>query len=91
MSGGYFDYKQYDISDVAEKLEYIIKTNNQEDEYGYCLSLSKETIKEFEFTIKQLRLASVYLNRVDWLISGDDNEVDFHKRLKEDLKEYKLI
>lgn len=30
-------------------------------------------------------MASVYAQRVDWLICGDDSEESFHERLAEDL------
>jgi len=50
---------------------------------------SLETIQEFKNAIKALRVASVYAQRVDWLLSGDDGEKTFHSRLKADLKELK--
>jgi C4-type Zn-finger protein len=46
---------------------------------------SEGTIKEFKNTIRILRMAQVYAQRVDWLISGDDGEESFHERLVEDL------
>lgn len=30
-------------------------------------------------------MAEIYAQRIDWLISGDDNENTFHKRLKEEI------
>jgi hypothetical protein len=38
--------------------------------------------------IRYLRIAEIYAHRVDWLLSGDDNEEHFIKRLKEDLDEF---
>lgn len=32
-----------------------------------------------------LKLANIYLHRIDWLLSGDDGEDSFHSRLKEEL------
>lgn len=49
------------------------------------LGLSKETISEFKKGIRLLKKAAIYAHRIDWLLSGDDGEDDFHKRLKEDL------
>lgn len=49
--------------------------------HGY----SAETIAEFEKAVKYLRLAFIYAQRVDWLVSGDDGEESFHERLKEEL------
>jgi len=33
-----------------------------------------------------LRQAHVYAQRIDWLVSGDDGEDSFHRRLKHDLE-----
>ena len=35
--------------------------------------------------IKQLKIAAVYAQRVDWLLSGDDGEESFIERLEENL------
>lgn len=48
---------------------------------------SDETIEEFKNAVKYLKLAYIYSQRVDWLLSGDDGEETFHKRLKEELDE----
>ena len=58
------------------------------DELGreiYRPEYTEETIKEFKNAIHTLRMAQVYAQRVDWLISGDDGEESFHERLAEDL------
>lgn len=58
------------------------------DELGreiYHPEYTEETIKEFKNAIRALRIAQVYAQRVDWLISGDDGEESFHERLAEDL------
>jgi hypothetical protein len=35
--------------------------------------------------MKALRVAAVYTQRIDWLVSGDDGEESFLERLKEEL------
>lgn len=52
--------------------------------YYYCYD--EETIERFKEAVKVLRKAAVYAQRVDWLLSGDDDEEWFHKRLEEELK-----
>ena len=90
MSGGHFDYDQYKILHMAEAIESIIHRNNSEevDEWGYKTSydFSEETIAEFEKAVLYLNLAYIYAQRIDWLVSGDDGEETFHKRLTDDLK-----
>ena len=44
-------------------------------------------IEEFKKGVDILRKAHVYAQRIDWLISGDDGEESFHRRLKEELDE----
>ncbi len=37
---------------------------------------------------KQIRIAEIYAQRVDWMMSGDDGEDDLQERLKEELEEF---
>jgi hypothetical protein len=45
-----------------------------------------EVIKEFNKGAEIIKKAQVYMQRIDWLLSGDDGEESFIKRLKEDLE-----
>jgi hypothetical protein len=36
--------------------------------------------------VKALKIAQVYAQRVDWLLSGDDGEESFLRRLDDELK-----
>ena len=89
MSGGYFDYIQYRFDDVLEKINELIVNNNNEnvddfdDKYGR--HYSPETIEKFEFAKNAIRNAQTYIQRIDWLVSCDDSEESFHRRLQEDL------
>lgn len=101
MSGGHFDYQQYRIIDIADSIQEEIDNNNEpwfpkDTPYSWEQRInaefsgkrySDETIKEFENAVKYLRIAAIYAQRVDWLLSGDDSEEYFHKRLKRDLNE----
>jgi len=94
LSGGHFDYNQFRINDIYEEIEHIIENNNKliPDDYGGFsgYDFSQETIEEFKKGIQYLKLASIYAHRIDWLVSGDDGEESFHKRLKEEIEELKL-
>lgn len=85
MSGGHFDYSQYHITTIADSIESIVRNNTHPDEDGYIYNFSEETIKEFEKAVEILKLAGVYAQRIDWLLSGDDGEESFHERLNEEL------
>jgi hypothetical protein len=58
-------------------------TKYPEDKFHY--KYSDETIEEFKKGAKIIAEAQVYIQRIDWLLSGDDGEDSFLKRLKEDL------
>lgn len=49
------------------------------------------TIMEFRKGVIYLKLAEIYAQRIDWLVSGDDGEEAFHKRLKEELSETQVL
>jgi hypothetical protein len=42
-------------------------------------------IAKFKDAVNILNIAEVYAQRIDWLLSGDDSEESFLKRLDEDL------
>jgi hypothetical protein len=90
MSGGHFHYKQWEIQNIADEVEQLILTNNEEivdtwDNQRYSRDFSPETIEEFKRGLMILRQAYVYAQRIDWLVSGDDGEDSFHRRLKLEL------
>jgi hypothetical protein len=89
MSGGHFDYDQYKIGYIADSIEQLIYNNNSEElnEYGDRKSrgYTDETISEFRTALRLLRRAQIYAQRIDWLVSCDDGEDTFHKRLALDL------
>lgn len=84
MSGGHFDYNQYKIDQIACDIEQFIY-DNEEDNDRY----TAETIERFKEAVHTLRLAYAYAHRIDWLLSGDDSEDNFHKRLEHDLERVK--
>lgn len=93
MSGGHFNYKQDSLLDMVDDVRFAILINysKEKNEEGNDIGnrFSSETIAEFEKAVKALKTAHVYAQRIDWLLSGDDGEDSFHKRLKAQLGELK--
>ncbi|MBN2776827.1 MAG: hypothetical protein JXR36_04250 [Bacteroidales bacterium] len=103
MSGGYFNYNQYLIDDIADSIERKLNRQGQEktkDElYGDKEYFEKYPDEKFYYTypevvqekmreaVRQLKIAAVYAQRVDWFLSGDDGEESFIERLAEDLND----
>lgn len=46
-----------------------------------------EVIEKFKEGVKILRIARVYAQRIDWLVSGDDGNESFLSQLQKDLSE----
>ena len=88
MSGGHFNYKQYELGHMADEIEQLILDNGSEevDEYGDRKSYdySPETIEAFNYARIALLHVQIYVQRIDWLVSGDDGEDSFHRRLEAD-------
>lgn len=113
MSGGYFDYKQFNIDQIAEDIEeylegYKVDDDDIKNEETWGASpedlqymrehhrkrpningYSDKTLKEFRKSLNILKQASVYAQRIDWLLSGDDSEKNFHEILNEELDKIK--
>lgn len=84
------------LYDKHEVEEYIRNHWLEEDEKEYIRKnfctipnwngYSEETLQEFRKAVRILKQAEVYAERIDWLLSGDDGEETFHKRLKAELE-----
>jgi hypothetical protein len=101
MSGGRFDYNQFQLVRIAEDIEHELERQGtkkpKEELWGssdYYKENPNETVfytypqdiqEEFKKAVQLLRQAYVYAQRIDWLLSGDDGEDSFRERLKEDL------
>lgn len=58
-----------------------------EDKFHY--QYPDEVIEKMKEGVEILKRAQIYAHRIDWLLSGDDGEESFLKRLEEDLNELK--
>jgi hypothetical protein len=91
MSGGHFDYAQYKIGEIADQVEQLIRNeeSTEVNTYGDPVkkNWSKDTLDAFVEAVFLLRLAEIYAQRIDWLVSGDDSEESFKKRLGKELHE----
>jgi len=92
MSGGFFDYAQYRIEDIAESILQQIYDNDDEtlNEWnekrgnGY----EERTIQKMIEAYKIINKAKIYAQRIDWMLSCDDSEDRFHIRLAEELSDF---
>jgi hypothetical protein len=93
MSGGHFKYKQYEIGSIANEVEYLIRNNTNEglNDLGEKEGTfyNEDTIARFKQGLRYLKLAQIYAHRIDWLVSCDDGEDTFNRRIKSDIGELK--
>jgi hypothetical protein len=98
----YLQYRFTDVSEDVKKLidrngkektkEELYEWHNKEwyEEYPeekYHTKFSDEALELFVQAYKTLREAQIYMQRIDWLLSGDDGEESFISRTKEDLEQ----
>jgi len=90
MSGGHFDYQQHTITIIADSIEHLIETNDDKtlNDWGEPKGRQYKPIVIvcFKMALETLRRAQAMTHRIDWLVSGDDDEGTFLKRWKEDLR-----
>ena len=104
MSGGFFDYKQWHINNIADSIEqevilsgkpipkqrwqyWEIDRFREHPEEAVNYAYPESTLRLMEEAVYALRAAAIYAQRVDYLLSGDDGEDSFEKRLQEELAE----
>jgi len=85
MSGGHFDYRQFNCEEMADSIDRLIARNNTKDEYGCANNYPTEILDRFAEAAHTLRVAGAMAHRVDWLVCGDDGEDCFMRRWDEEL------
>ena len=92
MSGGHFDFKQYQIEYIAEEIDDAIEKNDDEtlNEWGQRRGngYPPEVIEKFREAAHTLRQAAEMAQRIDWLLSGDDDESSFLRRWDIKVRDY---
>jgi hypothetical protein len=101
MSGGAFNYAQDRFPEIYKKIEEVIRNNGiakpleevkgyfplvTENEYKCDYEYSEEVIEKLKEGIEIIKKAEIYTRRIDWLLSGDDGEESFLRRLNEELQ-----
>lgn len=91
MSGGYFDYVQSRLTwDVEDQLQDLLNPATVVESFSFEPvedPFSEDDRREFRNALYHVKKAAIYLQRVDWYVSGDDGQESFHERLKEELEE----
>ena len=102
MSGGHFEYQQRVIEDIIDSIqEELDKQGNEKEDVDLWFSedhyekypeerfyhvYREDVEKIMKDAVLQLKIAYIYAQRIDWYLSGDDDEDSLVKRIDEDLK-----
>lgn len=78
MSGGHFDYAQHHIGDIADEIDNLIAAG----EY----SSNAEILARFKLAVRCLRKACIMAERIDYLVSGDDDDESFMERWEAEME-----
>ena len=79
MSGGHFNYVQHQMMNVIEDLKEVLS----DDVYP------PEQRKAMQKGLLLLKIATVYVDRIDYYVCGDDGDETFLERLRSDLRRLK--
>ena len=86
MSGGFFNYKQYELSTMISEIESVLQRQGTVDDGGYQYpSYPEDIVDRMKETICQMQKCENMLQRVDWFLSGDDGDDSFRRRWKEEV------
>ncbi len=97
MSGGHFNYKQYEIGIIADEIErHILRCENkvpkdwgEDDENGkyvpYVHEEPEEILNRMKEGLMYLRKAYIFTHEIDYYLSCDTGPESFIERLEEEL------
>jgi len=99
MSGGTFNYKQYAITEIIDKLEEVLdeqgKPNPDYGRYDWETELLRCDSENVQMVIKEaihtLKRANIFVKCIDWYLAGDNGEDSFFKSLVQELEELENI
>jgi len=63
--------------------------NKYPEDLNHC-KYEDEVLEQFKKASDSIKIAQIYIQRMDWLLSGDDGEESFLTRLNKDLEKLEL-
>ena len=91
MSGGFFEYQEYRLEEMAKELRLKIAKCRWKPDWAIDRSnYSDAFLAEMSKAYNQLMEIRTRLHRLDWVLSGDDGEVDYFRLLPDDLSKIEL-
>lgn len=94
MSGGHFNdngYIYYALERIADELENEVQNNKKKDDWGQARNYKKKTLDILKAQIKNIRKTAKILRDIDYLYSGDIDEIELAKRMENLSKQIERI
>jgi hypothetical protein len=93
MSGGYFNYRCFEISQFAAELQHELDVNDSEEpKNSFGDVVGKHYLPETVALLRQcqqhLELAGRMAREIEWLYSGDHGESTFSTQLRQIVEEF---
>ena len=96
MSGGRYSINPYMLDEIIEDIDFAIKDSDEHkgkeqplSDWDFHYDISDEAKKELIKGREIIKLAKIYINRIDYFLSGDDGNESFIKRIEEDKQKEK--
>jgi hypothetical protein len=86
MSGGYFDYNQFKLQNIADDLRNLVEEDGR---LGFVED-KKSLFEEIDKLIDMLDYSSKIIHHIDYLLSDDISEEVMWKRINDVKKEKEL-
>lgn len=80
MSGGYWDYQQYCLDSLNQDMRESYDEFMEQMKESYPEEASA-IMQKYRLAMRSLIIAEVCIQRLDWLISGDDGYEAFDRRI----------
>ena len=79
MSGGHYDYKQYECQQLADMIRRDMDRNGTENEWGERFELTPAMESSMELAAAMLEACDDLVHDIDWALSGDTDPADMPK------------
>lgn len=87
MSGGHFDYIQYQFQQVADSIDSEIDKNGKPAQYELQDFFPEDVIERFKLAAELSRVVGKLVHEVDYRISCDTGDDTFTKRFDDAVAE----
>jgi hypothetical protein len=86
MSGGHYDYVEYRLNDIVDKVDEDLNRLGVVDEWGYVFEVEPEVVEVMKQVREECLALFDKIHNLDYVISGDSGIDILTKYLRDDNK-----